>query len=62
MNCYSKYKVLKDELSEGELTSWEDGFPEMSNYTEDFKAWIDHIIISQNNLELVSLKEIPTIQ
>lgn len=61
INCFAQYKQHRDGLGEGALDKWEDGFPEMSNYTKDFKAWIDHIFINQNGMELVSLKEMPTI-
>lgn len=49
-------------MGEGAIHKWEDGFPEMSNYTEDFKAWIDHIFINQNGLTLTALKKMPTIE
>lgn len=46
INCFAQYKQHRDGLGEGALDKWEDGFPEMSNYTKDFKAWIDHIFIN----------------
>ena len=60
LNCYSEYVKHRDGLGDGAIEKWEDGFPEMSNYTPDFKAWIDHILISRNGMRLISLKEMPT--
>jgi len=62
LNCYSVYKQFKEGLGPGAIERWEDGFPEMTNFTEDFKALIDHIVISTNGMELVALKELPTVK
>lgn len=62
LNCYSVYKQFKEGLGQGAIERWEDGFPEMTNFTEDFKALIDHIVISTNGMKLVALKELPTVK
>jgi mRNA deadenylase 3'-5' endonuclease subunit Ccr4 len=60
LNLFSVYKPFKEGRGLGSVEKWEDGFPEISNYTEDFKAFIDHIFINTNGIELIALKEMPT--
>lgn len=61
-NLYSHYKIHTENLAEGEILEYHEGFPEFSNYTEKFKGFLDHILIKDQDFDIISLKKLPTLK
>jgi len=53
-NVYSKYNKY--------IGGWFNGFPEYTNYCDDFKETIDHIFISNDSFHVSAILRIPTIK